>query len=124
MFGSEGHDTTIKGYSALECAMADVLYDQNDGYHILSSILADAIFSTSPEIDAIAYRSMQNRYGTNFAFKKESADSLSISYSALNRVVEVYRNGFFKYLTEMDCLDFSNSDSFSFKRTEGRCVFR
>ncbi|EUB75218.1 RES domain protein [Pseudomonas sp. GM41(2012)] len=124
LFGADGFDRTIKGYSALECAMSDILYDQDDGYHILSSILADAIFSTNEDIDAIAYPSMQNRYGVNFAFKKESADLLQVSYSCLNKLTGVHNNGFFEYLTEMECFEFNNSDSFSFESTEGRVVCR
>lgn len=124
MFGSEGHDSTVQGYSALECAISDVLYDKNDGYHILSSILADAIFSENPEMDAFLYPSMQNRYGINLAVKKDRADMLDVSYSSLNKLTAVYGNGFFKYSTEMESLDFSDPEKYIFTKTKGSCCFR
>jgi len=122
-FGSANYDMTIQGYSALECAVADILYDQRDDYHILSSIMADAIFSVNPSIDAIMYPSVQNRYGTNLALKKDIVDNLNISYTAVNQLDEVYSNGFFKYRTIQDCLK-ADSDKFFFSQTEGVCVFR
>jgi len=117
LLGSDATDRIVRGYSALECAMAEVLYDQTDGYHYLSSILADAIFSNT-EVDAILYPSVQNRYGVNIAFRKECADSLDITYSSLNRLEKVYRNGFYQYRTEMECLDFSNPEKFTFSSTD------
>lgn len=99
LFGSECPDKLIQGYSALECAIANVLYSQDDNHHLLSSILSDAIFTNfqriGKDIDAIAYPSLQNRYGMNFAIKKETADNLYITYSCLNKVKEVYQDGFF-----------------------------
>ncbi len=124
MFGSEYHDSTIQGYSALECAIADVLYDTDKDYHILSSILADAIFTLNPDIDAIMYPSMQNRYGVNLAIKKESADSLEITYSSLNILKNAYPNGFYKYYTKMECLNFNNENNFEFTNMEGNAIYR
>jgi hypothetical protein len=114
LLGRGDHDRTIQGYSALEIAMPDILYDQEKGYHILSSILADAIFSTGTGIEAIVYSSMQNRYGINVAFNKATADALKISYSVMNRVTEVHRNGFFRYATEVECTDFSNPENLAY----------
>lgn len=93
LFNENITDRLIQGYSAIECALADILYDKTEDYHILSSILADAIFSLNPSIDAIMYPSMQNRYGINLAIKKECADVLDIKYTSLNQLVEVYKNG-------------------------------
>lgn len=124
VFDSEYHDRTVQGYSALECAIADVLYDRSDGYHILSSILADAIFTENQKIDAILYPSMQNRYGLNLAIKKEFADTLEISYTSSNQLTDVYDNGFYKYSTLKECVNYSNSNSFVFTETEGCCCFR
>ena len=124
MFGSEYHDSTIQGYSALECAIADILYDTDKDYHILSSILADAIFTLNPDIDAIMYPSMQNRYGVNLAIKKESADSLEITYSSLNILKNAYPNGFYKYYTKMECLNFNNENNFEFTNVEGNAIYR
>lgn len=118
IFGSEHNDRTIQGYSALECAVADILYDRNNDYHLLSSILADAIFTLNPNIDAIMYPSVQNRYGTNLAIKKESADLLKITYSSLNILKNVYQNGFYKYYTKMDCINFDNEYNFEFNNVE------
>lgn len=114
LLGQGDHDRTIQGYSALEVAMSNILYDQEKDYHILSSILADAIFSTDKSIDAIMYPSMQNRYGINIAFNKKSADTLQITYSAMNKVTEVHKNGFFRYMTEMECCDFSAPENLIF----------
>ena len=124
MFGSEDHDTTIQGYSSLECAIADILYNTNKDYHLLSSILADAIFAKIPNIDAIMYPSMQNRYGINLAIKKESADLLKITYSSLNKLEKAYQNGFYKYYTKMECLNFDDKDNFEFNSVEGNAIFR
>ena len=124
ILGSEEHDITIQGYSALECAIADVLYDTDEDYHILSSILADAIFTINPNVNAIMYPSMQNRYGVNLAIKKECADSLEISYSSLNQLEKVYPNGFYKYYTKMDCEDFNDEDNFKFNNVDGNATFR
>jgi len=123
-FGSPSHDNTVQGYSALECAIADILYDQKDDYHILSSIMADAIFSINPSIEAIIYPSMQNRYGMNLAIKKDFADDLKISYTSVNQLEEVYSNGFFKYRTIQDCVNTANFNEFFFSKIEGVCQYR
>lgn len=124
IFGSEHLESAMQGYSALECAMADILYDIDEDYHFLSSILADAIFTINPNIDAIMYPSMQNRYGINLAIKKESADLLKITYSSLNKLEKVYQNGFYKYYTKMDCLDFNDENNFEFTDVVENTIFR
>lgn len=128
LFGSPHHDGTIQGYAALECAIADVLYSQEDEYHILSSIMADAIFTANGCIEAIIYPSVQNRYGTNLALKKELADNLEIRASFVNKLEDVYSNGFFKYQTIMEFSGFDEAKSmvFSDVRTTGlgRYVYR
>lgn len=113
-FGEVRHNRTMQGFSALECAMADILYDKGVNYHVLSSILADAIFTQLPQIDAILYPTMQNRYGINLAFKQSFADSMEIVFSSLNRLEEVYQNGFFKYSTLSFCEQFSEDEPFEF----------
>jgi hypothetical protein len=122
--GSGDHDRTIQGYSALEVAMSNILYDKEKDYHILSSILADAIFSTGTNIEAIMYPSMQNRYGINVALNKESADALDISYSTMNRITEVHRNGYFRYATEMECTDFLESNNLIYTPVESGIMYR
>jgi hypothetical protein len=123
-FGNPNHNSTVQGYSALECAIADVLYDQRDGYHILSSIMADAIFSVNPTIDAIIYPSLQNKYGINLAIRKNFSDKLKISYTAVKQLDDVYGNGFFKYRTIQDCLNEDNLDEFILSKVEGTCRYR
>jgi hypothetical protein len=118
LFGELGHDKTIQGFSALECAIADVLYDVSDKYHLLSSILADAIFSINPDVDAIMYPSMQNRYGVNFAIKQEFADTMSIDYTCLNKLTDVYDNGFYRYITLKECVDISSQDELKFSEID------
>lgn len=124
LLGSGNHDRTVRGYAALECAMADILYDQQNGYHILSSILADVIFAMNSDIDAILYPSMQNRYGTNLAINKEFADTLSVTYTSFNRLTDVYQNGFYKYLTLKECLDCRDPELFEFKDTGRQSCYR
>lgn len=114
LFGSPHHDRTIQGYAALECAIADVLYSQDDDYHVLSSIMADAIFTANNSIEAIIYPSVQNRYGTNLALKKELADNLEIRASFVNVLKDVYSNGFFKYQSIMECSGFDDDKSLVF----------
>jgi len=111
-FGGQGHDGTMKGFSALECAMADILYGTGDKYYVLSSILADAIFSTNPSIEAIMYPSMQNRFGINIAIKQQVSELMKIEYSCLNRAEGVYANGFYKCVTVEECTDFSDEKKF------------
>lgn len=124
LLGAGDHDKTIQGYAALEIAMSNILYDQAEGYHILSSILADAIFSAGADIDAIMYPSMRNRYGINVAFNKESADSLQVSYSAMNKITEIHNNGFFRYTTEMECVDFSDPKNLTYTPVVPRGGYR
>ncbi|HAS8250600.1 TPA: RES domain-containing protein [Vibrio vulnificus] len=114
LLGSENHDSALRGFAALECAIADILYDQGEDYHILSSIMADAIFSEIEEVEAILYPSLQNRYGLNLAIKKEVSDSLEISFTCLNKLVKVYENGFYKYHTLAKCTEFNDDKNFSF----------
>jgi hypothetical protein len=121
---SEEQNSAVRGFSALECAIADTLYDQTNGYHILSSIVADAIFSENESIDAILYPSMQNRYGLNLAIKKDVADMLTVSYTSLNRLTDVYDNGFYKYQTIQQSTDCSNTDMFEFETVDGLCCYR
>lgn len=120
-----GHstDATIKGYAALECAIAEVLYDQTDNYHILSSIMADAIFTANPIIEAIMYPSVQNRYGINFAINKKLSDELIMKNSFVNKLIDVYRNGFFKYSTVKECIKINGND-LVFSTVETASVFR
>ncbi|WP_175762555.1 RES family NAD+ phosphorylase [Burkholderia anthina] len=124
LLGIGNHEKTIQGYSALEVTMANILYDQEKDYHILSSILADALFSSGTNIEAIMYPSMQNRYGVNVAFNKESADALEIGYSAMNKIVEVHKNGFFKYKTQMECTDFSNPENLIYTPIDQHIAWR
>lgn len=124
LFNENITDKLIQGYSALECAIADILYDKTEDYHILSSILADAIFSLNPSIDAIMYPSMQNRYGINLAIKKECVDVLEIKYTSLNKLVEVYKNGFYKYYTKMECENYEDKNNFEFVMVEDKCINR
>lgn len=124
-FGSPHHDDTIQGYAALECAIADILYDQEDDYHILSSIMADAIFTVNTSIEAIMYPSVQNRYGYNVAIKKELADTLEITASYVNKLEDVYSNGFYKYQTlKKSSSSFENPNLLVFSNVEGRCIYR
>ncbi|KOY46679.1 hypothetical protein ACX03_05040 [Vibrio parahaemolyticus] len=124
LLGSESHNSAVRGFAALECAIADILYDQGEDYHILSSIMADAIFSVNEEVEAILYPSLQNRYGLNLAIKKEVSDSLEISFTCLNKLVKVYKNGFYKYHTVREAISCSNPEKFNFRDTNGICTYR
>ncbi|WP_122218407.1 MULTISPECIES: RES domain-containing protein [Pseudomonas syringae group] len=124
ILGPNASDRIVKGFSALECAIADVLYGSGDDYHVLSSIMADAIFTDNPEIDAIAYPSIQNRYGVNFAFTQRCADSLIIEYSSLNKLTRVYKDGYFEYHSEQECLDFLEDENYVFSKIDVLGTFR
>ena len=127
-FGSPDHDRTVQGYAALECTIADILYDQEDDYHILSSIMADSIFTVNDSIEAIMYPSVKNRYGANLAVKKELADNLEVTASYVNKLEDAYSNGFFKYQTIKECSGFSDGNLLEFSDVEKigdfRCVYR
>jgi hypothetical protein len=124
LLGSDNQNSAVRGFAALECAIADILYDQSEDYHILSSIMADAIFSENEEIEAILYPSLQNRYGLNLAIKKEFSDELEISFTCLNKLIKVYENGFYSYHTLDEVVNCLNPDDFDFKKTKGQCTFR
>ncbi|WP_421282771.1 RES family NAD+ phosphorylase [Aeromonas veronii] len=124
LFGSPNHDSTVRGFAALECAIADILYDQEDEYHVLSSIMADSIFTVNSSVEAIIYPSVKNRYGVNLALKKELADTLEIKASFVNKLEDVYSNGFFKYQTLKECTGFSESNILEFSDVESPHFFR
>lgn len=128
LFGDSGHDRTVKGYAALECVIADILYSQEHDYHILSSIMADAIFTVNDSIEAIVYPSVQNRYGTNLALRKELAEKLEIKASFVNLLKDVYSNGFFEYQTMLECSGFEEDNSLKFSDVSTSdlqtCVYR
>lgn len=124
IIGAGASDRLVRGFSALECAIADVLYGGGEDYHILSSIMADAIFTDNPDLDAIAYPSIQNRYGMNFAFTQRFADTLRVEYSCLNRLTKVYKNGYYEYHTIHECLEFDDSDCYEFKEIDVLGTFR
>lgn len=122
--GSPNHDSTVRGLAALECAIADILYDQEDEYHILSSIMADSIFTVNDSIEAIIYPTVKNRYGTNLALKKEIADNLEVKASFVNKLEDVYSNGFFKYQTLKEFTEFSESNLLEFSDSENSYYFK
>jgi len=124
LLGSPYHDGTVQGYAALECAIADILYDQEDDYHILSSIMADSIFTVNDSIEAIMYPSVKNRYGANLAVKKELADNLEVKVSYVNKLEDVYSNGFFKYQTIKACSGFVDPNLLEFSDVEKIGNFR
>lgn len=106
-------DGFIRGLSSLEQSIMDFLYNREEDYFI-SSYISNSIFSEM-EVDAIMYPSMQNKFGTNFAIKKSFVDnSLKIVYSNFNELTEVYKNGFFKYDTKQECIDFSIPHTLNF----------
>lgn len=123
MFGFES-DNLLKGFAALECAFTNIMYSTDDNYHILSSIFADVIFNEIQNIDAIMYPSTQNIYGKNLAIKKEFADSLEISYTSLNELKNVYKNGFYKYYTKMECLNFDDLYNLKYDKVENNSIYR
>lgn len=123
-FGNSTHDTTVQGYAGLECAIAKILYDQENDDYTLSSIMADAIYSTNPSIDAILYPTMQNRYGVNLALKNSFADELQITYTSVNQLKDVYNNGFYKYHTLQECTEFNNPENFIFYEINDACQYR
>jgi len=120
----EGNEGALNGYSALEIALSEIMYSQEDGYHILSSILADAIFSMETRVDAIVYPTMKNMYGINVALNQENADALKVSYSTMNEIINVYENGFFEYETKQECRDFSNPDKLLYEEVLPGHVWR
>ena len=125
MFGSEYQDTTVQGYSALECAILDILYSTDKNSYILSSILADVIFTENKNIDAILYPTMQNRYGINLAIKKEFVDEyLTISYSNLNKLIDVYSHGFYKYNTIEECIKIEDENNLKFLKVNEQATYR
>ena len=124
IFGEDGHDLTIRGYAALECALADILYDNSDNYHIITSILADSIFTVNPDIDAIYYPTMQNRYGMNLAISEKLTSTLKVSFTSLNQLQRVHNNGFFEYKTIMTCTDCSNPNEYKFDSVQEASTYR
>ena len=85
--------------------------------------MADAIFTANPKVEAIMYPSAQNRYGTNFAINKKLSDELIIKNSFVNKLIDVYRNGFFKYSTVKECIEI-NDNNLVFSTVENASVLR
>lgn len=99
----------ITAFSALEIAIINKLYQKTEDYN-LSSYISNQIFSTFPDIDAIQYPSIQHNFGFNFAIKKDFVDNhIEIDYSCFNQLTTIYKNGFFKYKTTYELIDFDDS---------------
>lgn len=116
-------DKPIQGYSALECAIANILYDTSEASHLLSSAMADAIFTQNENIDAIIYPSVQNRFGINFAIRQQAADELKVTSTYFNKLTQIYENGFFKYETIMCSTDTSDPEKYKFENLSAKSSF-
>ncbi|SFF38770.1 RES domain-containing protein [Kosakonia radicincitans] len=103
-------DTTVRGFASLELALMDGLYAidaSRESVYYLTSVISDAIFTEFEYIDAIKYPSVHHRFGENFSFREKVADELEISYTCVNKIGKVYKNGIYKYYTRLECMDFS-----------------
>lgn len=111
VLGLEGNmDTAVRGFAALESALMDGIYSNHDDEisYLVSSVIADAIFSVYSDIDAVMFPSQQQRNGINIAFREEAADTLKITYSCVNKINNKYKTGAYKYRTYHECLEFDN----------------
>lgn len=116
--GESNADRIVQGYAALECALHKVLYNSDEYSYLLSSLLADAIFSAHGSIDAISYPTLQSPFGINVAFRQEAADKLKIENSYVNELTGIYPNGFYTYKTLKSCSNFSCPDNLLFEDVE------
>lgn len=111
LFGeSDGLDTTVRGFAALESALMDGLYAKHDDpemSHLVSSVIADAIFTIYDDIDAVLFPSLQQRFGINVSFREKAADELDIRYSCINQIDTVFKTSMYKYRTHSECIDFT-----------------
>lgn len=113
--GDTNVDSIVQGYAALECVLYKILYSSDEYSYLLSSLLADAIFSAHSSIEAISYPTQQNSFGVNYAFRQGAADKLSIEHSLVNELVETYSSGFFTYRTLKKCSIFSDPTKLVFE---------
>lgn len=116
--GTKDGDKIVQGYAALECALYKVLYSSDEYSYVLSSLLADAIFSAHETIDAISYPTQQSSFGINVAFRQAAADKLKIENSYVNELTGIYSNGFYAYRTLKSCSDFSSPENLRFEDLE------
>lgn len=108
-------DVAIKEFAALECALMDTFYCSSKQSYLLSSFIAESIFLEFQDVDAIMYPTMLNKFGINFAIKKEFVDNhMKINHSFLNCLVEAYSNGFYKYNTKYELEEFLNDGKLKF----------
>ena len=104
-----------KEFAALECALMDTFYCSSKQSYLLSSFIAESIFLEFQDVDAIMYPTMLNKFGINFAIKKEFVDNhMKINHSFLNCLVEAYSNGFYKYNTKYELEEFLNDGKLKF----------
>ncbi|MCZ4323167.1 RES domain-containing protein [Pseudomonas anguilliseptica] len=108
-------DHVVQGYAALECVLYKVLYNTDDLSYLLSSLLADAIFTAHESIEAITYPTQQSSFGVNIAFRQNAAEKLKIEHSYVNELTGIYSNGFYTYKTLKSCSDFSNPQDLLFE---------
>lgn len=113
--GDSNVDQIVQGYAALECALYKVLYSSDEHSYLLSSLLADAIFSAHDSIEAISYPTHQTPFGVNIAFRQGVADELKIEHSYVNELTSIYSNGFYSYTTLKKCSSFSNPEHLVFE---------
>jgi hypothetical protein len=116
--GDSNVDQIVQGYAALECALYKVLYNTDEYSYLLSSLLADAIFSAHDSIEAISYPTQQTPFGVNIAFRQGVADELKIENSYVNELTNIYSNGFYSYTTLKRCSNFSTPEHLLFENVE------
>ena len=94
----EASSSSLERLSELEHSLLSVFYGE---FHQLSSILSNVILNQN-NVDAIAYPTVKNKFGINFAFTLEGYKKLSPVYTSFNKIIEKRLSGFFKYKTLKD----------------------
>lgn len=113
LFKKEMSIKVVEQLANLENEISNILYSNEQNYHLLSSVIADALFTLNQNIDAIMYPSLRNRNGMNLAIKGEIADTLTVTESSFNKLDENVNNTY-RYTQEMKCIDFSNKNNLIF----------
>ncbi len=113
LFGEGNYsDSAVRGFAALESALIDGLYSINensDMSYMVSSVIADSIFSEVEDIDAIMFPSLQQRFGVNIAFRELTADNLDVCYTCVNKITKAFKTGHYKYQTIRQCVDLTEN---------------
>lgn len=119
-FGKSGdHSQILERLSELEHSLLSVFYGE---FHELSSVLSNVILEQN-NVDAIAYPTVKNKFGINFAFTFNGYKKLLPVYTSFNESIEKRSSTFFKYRTLKEAF-IQNGIILDYKNIEDSAQYR